>query len=209
MNKKKLDILIEANVNVGSEQLTQEQIDFVNAVARGRNNRGRSITYKWSVVDGKVNVFGDVRIDGTNITHFPVQFNTISGLVSITSTDLADLTGLPNKLFSDLVVSNNQLTSLRGCPSIIKGAFYCNDNNLTNLSNFPSVKGGAYISNNPFQLNDKLFEDLKEINSRVKIAGYKQILQSLKAQIPIQFGIDKPRIINQIWKSYTDILEAE
>lgn len=215
MNKQHLDILIEGTVNVGSDQLTQQQIDFVNAIARGMNNRSKWITYKWSVVDGKVNVFGDITLNGQvnnnikNLTHLPVQFNTVSGIVFITDTKLVDLTGLPNKVFSDFYCRDNELTSLRGCPTIIQGDFNCAGNKLANLLHFPKVKGNCVINENSFQLNDQLFEDIKAIGGKKKIINFRILLEELKKQIPIQFGVDKPRIINQIWKSYTNILEAK
>ncbi len=82
-------------------KLTQEQIDFLDKVCRGRKN--------WTLnSDGEVDVAVAVNIRG-GITEIPVKFGRVEGEFSC---------------------SYNNLTALKNYPNFISGNFYCYDNPL-------------------------------------------------------------------------------
>jgi hypothetical protein len=91
-------------------ELTQEQIEFLDAVCEGM----------WELNNnGKVDVDGNVFMDGRNrnITEIPVKFGKIEGWFSC---------------------ADSNLTTLKNCPDSIVFDFYCEKNNLTDY--FKSIK---------------------------------------------------------------------
>jgi hypothetical protein len=77
--------------------------------------------------DGSIDVDGDVKLSGCDLSIFPLNINNVSG---------------------DFDCSYTYLTSLKGCPKKIGGHFYCNVNKLSSLEHSPSVVGGCFICNN-------------------------------------------------------------
>lgn len=173
MNKSKLDILIESEV----ESLTKQQINWLAKVVQG--------IYKYE--DGVVNVKGSVLIRNLQRCKIlPVQFGIITG-------------GFHCNL--------GELITLKGAPLEIEDSFWCDNNELTNLDYMPKLVNWAIrISGNPFALNDKLFEDIKRIGGKRKIYDFDELMRELRDDIPRQFGILDEKVIEQIWKSYMDIL---
>lgn len=142
----------------------------------------------WEYKDGLVNVNGSIWLTNYNFTKIPVKFGKVSDYFGCHS---------------------NELTTLRGCPSEVGGDFDCHSNKLVNLDYAPTKIGGKFdCEDNPFQLNDKLFEYLARIDKN-KINEYNALMQELKNQIPIQFGITDKNVIKQIWQSYMNILEGK
>lgn len=195
MNKKKLDILIENEVN----PLTQEQIKFLNGCTDG----------EWEYKDGFVNVKGDVFLSHTDIEILPVQFGHVSGDFNCQNNELTTLKGCPYEVGHSFWCDSNQLTSFRGCPPKINGDFGCTFNKFTTLDYLPVISNFIYLTPNPLILNDKLFNDLRRIGGKEIIGEYERTMKDLKEQIPIQFGITDESIITEIWQSYMNILESE
>ena len=78
----------------------------------------------FQIVDGLVNVLGDVNISGRKLTKIPVKFGRVGG---------------------NFYCYNNQLTSLEGAPREVKGNFHCHWNQLTSLEGAPrEVKGNFH-----------------------------------------------------------------
>jgi hypothetical protein len=156
-------------------QLTKSQKVFLNkAVYRGT----------WTLnSEGKVDIDGDVRMVGVNLTEIPVKFNKVSGNFNcsfnlLTSLEFApskvgggfychnnyqnltSLEGAPSEVGGDFYCFNNHLTSLEFAPSSVGEDFYCSHNNLTSLEFAPSKVGGIFnCSNNPLK---NYFKNIKE-----------------------------------------------
>lgn len=155
--------------------LTKKQIKWLD----------KAVTGDWYYEDGVVNVNGDVGFTDQKLTSIPVQFGKVTGFFAC---------------------RNNKLTSLKGSPYKVGSSFSCYQNQLTSLEYLPTAIGNfLYCDENPFILNDKLFEDIKRID-RNKIAAYFEFMEQLKEQIPTQFGVTDQTIIEQIWQSYMNIL---
>lgn len=146
-------------------------------------------SHKWQYENGVVNVQGDVHcaVHYKNLfySHFPVQFGKVTG---------------------DFKCHGLNLESLKGCPTEIGGYFDCHNNKLTNLDYAPLYVGGEFdCESNPFILNDKLFENIKQMGGWGCIKDY-SLMTQLFDQIPIQFGITDPIAINEIWNSYKEMI---
>lgn len=89
----------------------------------------------------------------------------------------------------------------------ITGNFDCSNNRLTSLESLPKIVRTIYCHNNPFELNDKLFEDLARIGGKNKVQNSNMLLSELYNQISIQFSITDKIVINEIWSSYMNILD--
>lgn len=91
----------------------------------------------------------------------------------------------------------------------VSGNFHCNANQLTSLKNCPHQVDGIFnCHDNPFILNDKLFEDLRQIGKN-KIGGYLALMNQLYMKVYDQFGVTSFTIANPIWESYKNILEQK
>lgn len=92
----------------------------------------------YSIVDGKVNVDGNVRLSEKGLTKLPVNFGVVTGYFDCYNNQLTTLEGAPNSVGGNFNCSNNQLTTLEGAPDIVGGNFYCYKNQLTTLDGSPS-----------------------------------------------------------------------
>jgi hypothetical protein len=77
----------------------------------------------YTIVDGLVNVDGNVNLYNKGLTEIPLRFGRVSG---------------------DFDCSCNKLTTLKGSPLYVSGHFYCGWNNLTNLKYSPMEVCGDY-----------------------------------------------------------------
>lgn len=159
--------------------LTQEQNDWINK---------RVPRAKWHSENGVINIDGDFRLSYYEIDNkLPVQFGKITG---------------------NFYCHNNSLLSFKGFPSEIGGNCWLHYNRFTSLDGIPQNVGGTFCYfSNPFILNDKLFEDIKRTGGHNKIDDYNILMQQLKNQIPIQFGVTDKNVIEEIWQSYMKIFE--
>ena len=87
---------------------------------------------------GEIDVYGDVDLDGYNLTEFPsyIQFGTVKG---------------------GFYCYNNKLTSLEGVPKVIEGGFDCSHNNLKDLKGSPREVGENFdcsLNSTQFTEND-------------------------------------------------------
>ena len=93
----------------------------------------------YTIVDGLVNVNGDVDLSYKKLTEIPLRFGRVTGYFDC---------------------GNNKLTTLKGSPLYVSGHFYCSDNNLTNLKYSPIEVGGDYYCG--FNNNLKTLRGLEE-----------------------------------------------
>ena len=98
----------------------------------------------YQIVDGKVNVEGDVYLFRKNLTRLPVRFGIVKGYFWCSNNKLTSLEGCPKTVGRNFYCSNNNLTSLEGCPKTVGGNFYCSNNNLTSLEGSPETVGGSF-----------------------------------------------------------------
>lgn len=175
---------LKNQLNTG--ELTKKQIDFINMSVEINS---WTPTTNWTYENGVVNVDGDVNFVEGYVGTIPVQFGKVTG---------------------GFYCNWNDLTSLRGCPYEVGTTFECWQNKLTSLEYIPKKIGEQiYCHPNKFILNDKLFEDIRDIGGKKKIGDYDALMMRLFEQIPIQFGITDKKIITGIWRSYLDILEGK
>jgi hypothetical protein len=97
----------------------------------------------YTIVDGKVNVDGDVDFSDRGLTKLPLSFG-VTGNFYCGENQLTTLEGSPSNVGGNFYCDYNQLTSLEGCPSSVGGDFYCNNNQLTSLEGCSISVGGDF-----------------------------------------------------------------
>ena len=102
----------------------------------------------FQIVDGLVNVLGDVSISDRELTRIPVKFGRVDGNFGCYNNQLTSLEGSPQSVGGDFWCNNNQLTSLEGAPQSVGGYFDCINNQLTHLKGSPQSVGGNFNCNN-------------------------------------------------------------
>ena len=143
----------------------------------------------YTIVDGKVNVNGDVMLNSKKLGKIPINFGYISGDFYCYNNQLTSLEGSPDSIGGSFNCNSNQLTSLEGSPDNIGGNFYCNDNIIHNIwilfNDFSKIELFNYMD--PIRPSENgeepivylviLNEFLKEIGKKTvtKINGYKCI----------------------------------
>lgn len=103
----------------------------------------------WSLVDGLVNVDGDVTLTLSKITNIPLKFGTVTGNFFCSSNYLSSLEGCPNRVGGEFDCRFNEITSLEGCPKSVGGDFYCYDNNIREFTGIKYIGGDLICYNNP------------------------------------------------------------
>ena len=89
----------------------------------------------FKIVDGLVNVDGNVYLDNKKLSRLPVKFGNVCE-------------GRQGRI-GNFFCNDNNLTTLEGCPKTVDGYFYCHRNKLTSLKGSPErVSGEYYCSNN-------------------------------------------------------------
>jgi hypothetical protein len=78
----------------------------------------------YEVVNGLVNVNGDVYLSDRGLVKLPLNFGTVTG---------------------NFNCSYNKLTKLEGCPNSVGGNFNCSYNKLTKLEGSPSSVGAHFF----------------------------------------------------------------
>ena len=86
--------------------------------------------------DLTVNVDGNVRLSGYNLSEIPVQFGVVTGYFDCSSNKLTSLKGTPREC-QEFDCSKNQLTTLEHGPRIVHKFYNCSKNNLTTLKGAP------------------------------------------------------------------------
>lgn len=103
----------------------------------------------WSLVDGLVNVDGNVSLTLSKITNIPLKFGTVTGNFSCSSNYLSSLEGCPDRVGGEFDCRFNEITSLEGCPKSVNGDFYCYDNNIREFTGIKYIGGELICYNNP------------------------------------------------------------
>jgi hypothetical protein len=102
----------------------------------------------YTVVDGKVNVDGNVNLSNRGLTKLPISFGVVTGNFYCSYNKLTSLEGCPSSVGDYFNCYNNLLTSLEGGPSSVGGGFSCNANQLTSLEGGPNSVGGVFSCSN-------------------------------------------------------------
>jgi len=120
-----------------TQELTQEQKDWLNACTTGR--------WKLNPQTGLVDVDGDFDCVGQRLIDFKgVKFGMANNYFFCYSNQLTSLEGAPQQVGSDFDCHDNQLTSLKGAPQEVGASFDCSDNSLTSLKGGPLTVGGSF-----------------------------------------------------------------
>ena len=126
----------------------------------------------YTIVDGKVNVDGDVDFSDRGLTKLPLSFG-VTGNFYCGENQLTTLEGSPSSVGGSFYCYNNLLNSLEGCPNNVGGDFYCSDNQLITLEGCPSSIGGDFSCfGSPIYEIFKLFNDY----SKVELFNYMDIV---------------------------------
>jgi hypothetical protein len=100
--------------------------------------------FNFDIVDGFVNVDGDVYISGKKLTKIPIQFGIVSRYFHCEDNKLTSLEGSPKQVNISFFCTDNRLKSLEGSPVKILEGFFCYRNELITLKGGPSSVGGTY-----------------------------------------------------------------
>ena len=98
----------------------------------------------YEIVDGLVNVDGDVDLSNKSLTKIPIKFGSVSGDFYCHLNQLVSLEGSPNSVSGDFYCHNNKLVSLEGAPQTVGGDFICSYNILASLEGAPQTVGGDF-----------------------------------------------------------------
>ena len=127
----------------------------------------------YTIVDGKVNVDGNVNLYNKRLTKLPLNFGIVTGDFYCDYNKLTTLEGCPDSVGGNFNCYENKLTSLEGCPSSVGRDFDCSDNQLTTLEGCPSSIGGDFSCfGSPIYEIFKLFNDY----SKVELFNYMVIV---------------------------------
>jgi hypothetical protein len=102
----------------------------------------------WSIIDGLVDVDGDVDLSYRRLTKLPLKFGRVSGDFYCENNNLTTLEGAPKEVVGDFSCYNNKLTTLEGAPKEVGGGFICSNNKLTSLEGAPKEVGGYFYCYN-------------------------------------------------------------
>ena len=102
----------------------------------------------FQIVDGLVNVYGDVDISRKELTRIPIKFGRVEGNFHCYNNKLTSLEGAPQSVGGNFGCGNNQLTSLEGAPQRVGGYFSGHNNQLTTLEGAPQSVGGDFSCHN-------------------------------------------------------------
>ena len=87
----------------------------------------------FEIVDGLVNVNGDVILYKQHLYELPIQFGRVTGDFNCYDNRLLTLKGCPSYVGGDFICSGNRLSTLKGCPTEVCGCFECNDCEIESL----------------------------------------------------------------------------
>lgn len=117
----------------------------------------------YEIVDGVVNVEGDVLIKDWKKDKLPVQFGTVTQHFSCHLNRLVSLEGAPEEVAGNFYCSDNRLASLEGGPMKVDGNFSCSFNRLTSIEGAPKEVGGSFACYN--NLTKFTEEDVKQVSN--------------------------------------------
>jgi len=116
----------------------------------------------WSLVDGLVNVDGNVNLYYMGLTELPLKFGTVTGSFDCIRNKLTSLVGCPNRVGRYFYCSINELTSLEGCPQSVGVDFYCSYNNIREFTGIKYIGGELYCDFNPISNIWKIISPSRE-----------------------------------------------
>jgi len=103
----------------------------------------------WSLVDGLVNVDGDVILYDRALKDLPLKFGTVTGSFDCSWNRLTSLVGCPIRVGEDFSCTMNKLTSLVGCPLSVGEDFSCGYNNIREFTGIKYTGGRLRCNGNP------------------------------------------------------------
>jgi len=103
----------------------------------------------WSLVDGLVNVDGNVDLYGRKLTELPLKFGTVTGNFYCNRNKLTSLVGCPNRVGGNFYCRSNSLSSLEGCPLSVGNNFYCSNNNIREFTGIKYIGSELSCWDNP------------------------------------------------------------
>jgi hypothetical protein len=97
------------------------------------------------MVDGRLDVTGDVNLSNKKLTELPFKFGKVKGFFWCDNNKLTSLEGAPLEVGLSFHCNNNKLTSLEGAPLKVGGHFICFGNNLPKDVKEPKGVKGKFI----------------------------------------------------------------
>ena len=130
----------------------------------------------YEIIDGVVNVNGDVKLYDKGLTNIPIQFGIVTGNFDCSWNKLKSLKGSPIKVLRNFDCNGNKLTSLEGGPVEVGGSYYCSRNKLTSLEGGPKELG-VYLDCdvNPINIQYSKYSSYQEYMSNLSIYEIKPL----------------------------------
>ena len=98
----------------------------------------------YKVVNGLVNVNGNVNLMMKKLKKLPLKFGVVTGSFRCEYNELTSLEGAPNKVGGGFNCGDNKLINLEGGPKEVGGDFNCSYNEITSLKGGPSEVGREF-----------------------------------------------------------------
>ncbi|MEO6303928.1 MAG: hypothetical protein ABIP51_12230 [Bacteroidia bacterium] len=136
------DELIDFNEYINETTIPESTFEYVEYSDKEKLMACIDGTYK--VVDGLINVKGNVNLAYKRLIEIPFKFGTVTGNFDCSNNNLTSLKGCPTSVGGYFVCFNNKLTSLQGCPTSVGDDFVCADNKLITLKYSPQKVGGDF-----------------------------------------------------------------
>lgn len=128
----------------------------------------------YEIVNGVVNVYGDVTIPGKSLEKIPFKFGEVTGTFDCSNNKITSLEGSPNSVGGDFYCDRNELTTLQGGPKYTGGSYLCDNNKLISLEGTPSEINNSFscgknkltsLKGGPKSIKDKFICGHNEITS--------------------------------------------
>jgi hypothetical protein len=124
----------------------------------------------YEIIDGVVNVNGNVNISWKGLTEIPIKFGIVTAEFNCSVNKLTSLEGSPEIVYNNFTCDNNQLITLEGAPKEVGGHFFCYNNKLISLDGGPNkVDGWFNCASNPIWKEYTKYNNYKEYMRSVKL----------------------------------------
>ena len=153
----------------------------------------------FQIVDGLVNVLGNVNISAKKLKKIPVKFGRVEGYFWCHNNQLTSLEGSPQSVGRDFDCYNNQLTHLEGGPRSVGGYFNCHNNQLASFRGIPEYSLNEeetfYCNGNPIYEIYKLFNTPKCIDliNEYEVIGDGVISRVRLEEVFLELGLEVPK----------------
>ena len=148
------------------------------------------ICYKYNIndfeiVDGLVNVTGNVQLANKELTELPLNFGVVNGSFYCYGNQLTTLVGSPTKVKGHFYAYYNQLTSLEGCPKDVRDRIDLTNNFIYDITGITKLKHyDMGLNVNPiFPLIKNMLKDPIELENLIECDMIREHTYNGKAKL--------------------------